>query len=404
MRDRLARDSLLVGGVIGLALGVAAGCGTSTPPSLTSAGGNAAAAGASQCQRTLDCAPAQVCSPDGRCVACYADVDCKANEHCAQEVCVETVACQSAGDCAQSQTCTAGQCEPIVSCQKAADCAAGYSCNSQGVCVACGDPTCGVTSAGGSSGAGAGGVSGAGNIGGTAGAGAGGVSGAGNIGGVAGGGASAGSAGTGSGGAGAAGGASGTSGMSGSAGAGGTGAPGTQIVSSYGMVLAGTNDVGVNGPWATDYPAGSTVNYITPSPAFASAGSQVCVAGFVGGGGTPTEWGASLYLLLDEQTDSYTPASHGVLGFGFTVTGSNIPAHLQLDYIQADGSAYCTLMVAGPGAHTFKFSDATYDCWTSGGAVATAQMSFEQFWIQVPSSVGSYSFNFCLTDVYAIVE
>jgi hypothetical protein len=192
----------------------------------------------------------------------------------------------------------------------------------------------------------------------------------------------------------------------GGAGAGGAGAggvPGTEIITSNGVVLAGTNDVGIAGPWAMNYPAGSTLNYITSSPAFAMAGSQVCVTGYVGAGNTATEWGAALSLALNQAAGTYTPSAHGLLGFGFTVTGSNVPAYLQLGYVQADGTQYCTLMVTGPGAHTFYLSNATYDCWNGGGAVASPNMDFQLLWIQVRSSAVS-TFDFCVTNVHAIVQ
>lgn len=68
------------------ALFVCSGSGCDTGRSALTAGA-AGSAMALTCQRTSDCT-AQVCSPDGRCIDCYDDVDCRADQRCEAEHCV----------------------------------------------------------------------------------------------------------------------------------------------------------------------------------------------------------------------------------------------------------------------------------------------------------------------------
>src|SRR5437870_9508110 len=76
------------------AIALAGGCGGSGSAQTGAAGRASADNGGSPgsgevttCRRTSECGD-QVCSPDGRCVDCYDDTDCRASQHCARERCV----------------------------------------------------------------------------------------------------------------------------------------------------------------------------------------------------------------------------------------------------------------------------------------------------------------------------
>lgn len=62
----------------------ASSCDTGGTALTAGAAGNAPA---QTCQRTSDCT-AQVCSPDGRCIDCYDNSDCRADQRCEAEHCV----------------------------------------------------------------------------------------------------------------------------------------------------------------------------------------------------------------------------------------------------------------------------------------------------------------------------
>src|SRR5687767_6572843 len=80
------KKRVLSGLLLSSALFAQAGCDSgSTSP--TAAGGSAGGAAVQTCLRSSDCTN-QVCSPDGRCIDCYDDQDCRADQRCTGELCV----------------------------------------------------------------------------------------------------------------------------------------------------------------------------------------------------------------------------------------------------------------------------------------------------------------------------
>jgi hypothetical protein len=81
------KKRVLLGFLSSFVLFAQAGC-DSRPDRAMAVGGSAGSAPVLTCVRSSDCVN-QVCSPDGRCINCYDARDCRANQQCVAEQCMD---------------------------------------------------------------------------------------------------------------------------------------------------------------------------------------------------------------------------------------------------------------------------------------------------------------------------
>jgi len=318
--------------------------------------------------------------------SCKSGDTCDSGLRCYTGVCIPESTGSGGGSGATEGT-LAGPCYPNDTCNAGLSCFDGYCLPESSVGGSGGGSgTGGATNGGGTQG-GSGGTGGS-SLGGTGGSG-----GSGGTGGSKGG--SGGSGGTGG----------GSSGMGGGGGSGGTGGT-TEIVATDGVVVAGTNTVGVVGLWYVFVDKDST---ITPQPNgidFTDAGSDICVTATTR---QSDEFGPTLAIDLNRPDPAgdplgYVPAEHGVTGFSFTMSGAALPSVLQITYAGLDGSQYCIFTEDTAGS--LPFSATTKDCWNSGGAAGLTTTSYAtlQFALPVNYHADGQTFDFCISNLTALTN
>jgi hypothetical protein len=186
-------------------------------------------------------------------------------------------------------------------------------------------------------------------------------------------------------------------------GAGGT--PTTAIVAVDGWIAAGSNTVGVVGPWFVYSDVNSTIN-VSPAGGtdFTGAGSQICVSGTVSQLDT---YGPTIGFNFNEPdtvVGAYVPSAHGVTGFSFGISGT-VPSALQVGYhTVGDTAEYCsTILTPSALSNTVSLAGTRLDCWMTGGAAGSAAGSYQSLQFQLPVNYFSngQAFNFCITNLKA---
>jgi hypothetical protein len=238
-------------------------------------------------------------------------------------------------------------------------------------------------------------------------------------------------------GAGAAGGTTGTTG--GTGGAGGTGpvAEGVPLTPDTGGWVDGAgNTLGIQGAmfaYADDTTKASmmgtcpTEGCETPFTVNAGPPVAVCIQGEaakVDMNCTPvapatdcygTFWGAAIGLNLNQPIDPATEmgadpmpfdaATAGIKGFAFNITGDSVPTSLRFKVEDATGE-YCTASATPVmvGANTFTFDQLVTECWTTGGTPSTGNGLLKIAWQVVTNASSTVPFNFCVSDVRAVMQ
>ncbi len=185
--------------------------------------------------------------------------------------------------------------------------------------------------------------------------------------------------------------------------------PTTAIISSGGWIAPGSNTVGVVGSW---FLYGDTYSTITASPTggadFSGVGSQICVSGTVSQLDT---YGPTIGFNLDQPdttVEGYVPASYGVIGFSFGLSGTELPSALQVGYhTLGDTAEYCsTIFNPSTAGNTVDISTSQLDCWQTGGAFALTSTSYQSLQFQLPVNYfeNGQAFDFCITNVRAITN
>jgi hypothetical protein len=189
--------------------------------------------------------------------------------------------------------------------------------------------------------------------------------------------------------------------------AGSAGAPSTLIYATDGFVAPGTNSVGVTGPWFTYKDTYST---ISPTD-FSTSGSQICVQGTVSHSDV---YGPTIGLNLNQTAaasstpGAYIPSAHGVTGFSFDISyPTSLPSELQIGYhTLGDAAEYCVVRAPLATGNTVYFSSAYQDCYSaSPGPAASTSGSYQSIQFQLPVNyyADGQSFNFCITNLRAIL-
>lgn len=171
-----------------------------------------------------------------------------------------------------------------------------------------------------------------------------------------------------------------------------------------GYINGASNTAGVKGYWFTYHDAvGSTIQ----PASFATAGTNICVFGntvpFVAGAyGSVVGFSANQLANTDVKGIFDAPA-HGVVGFSFTLTGSEVPANLQVNIaVAGSGLTYCSRLtgLTSGGAKTVIFSSTRQDCFSTvpGGPPDVTRIEQVQFQTSSVTNVTT-SFNFCFSSI-----
>ncbi len=210
----------------------------------------------------------------------------------------------------------------------------------------------------------------------------------------------------------------GTGGYPGTGGYVGTNPIGIPITPTDGWVDGASNTAAIQGAifgYADDTTAQGMTEDFT--------GSNACIAGtaaMVDLNCTPTPpatdcygeyWGAAIGLNLNQPIDGGTgeggdPVPYdasGLLGFGFTVSGSGIPTGLRFKVENASGE-FCT-PAAVPileGPNTILFTDVVSECWTTGGNSPSVTGLTKIAWQVVTNDSAAVPFDFCVSNIVAI--
>jgi hypothetical protein len=312
--------------------------------------------------------------------SCKSGETCDSGLRCYTGICIPDSV--GSGGSGATEGTLAGPCYPNDTCNAGLSCLSGY-------CLP-------ETSVGGSGGGGTGGVSSGGSA----------QGGSGGTGGSARGGSGGSLGGTGGslGGTGGSGGGTGGGGTGGGSGSSGT--PSTHIVAADGLVVDGSNTVGIVGPWYVFVDQYSSIVPLPNEIDFADAGDQICVSGIVR---QSDEFGPTLALNLnqpdlDGDPLGYVPAEHGVTGFSFAISGTYLPSKLQITYAGLDGSQYCAFTSATSAS--LSFSQTILDCWNGSGATGSTSTSYATLQFQLPVNyhADGQVFDFCITSLTALTN
>lgn len=151
------------------------------------------------------------------------------------------------------------------------------------------------------------------------------------------------------------------------------------------------------------------------------AGTRACASGIAaqvlpGPDGVPlygTYWGALMGFNLTQEAGSDTPLSydaafHGILGFGFSIAGSDpLPPGGILRFnvkVSGDSSIYCTeIRTAGP--QRVYLSEVRQSCWESDPTAPTPDLTRLEalHWQYATNDSYGYTFDLCIEDLFAWV-
>jgi hypothetical protein len=200
----------------------------------------------------------------------------------------------------------------------------------------------------------------------------------------------------------------GANGSGGAAAGGMTGARRLALIPVNGWVDKATNDVGIQGAWYTYADAGATI-----APAdFRSAGPSICVTGTAVNNsavGYEPLYATVAVGLSNGSTPAYYPTTpDGVVGLSFTMSGTVMP-NLLVRILTAKVGYECIVFHATSGAKiTALFADATAKCQLNGqpGDFASAPALTDLMGVEwrVTSSSGTGNFDFCMTNVSAVLK
>ena len=126
-----------------------------------------------------------------------------------------------------------------------------------------------------------------------------------------------------------------------------------------------------------------------------------------------TYWGAALAMDLNESDSAtrgpYVASQHGVVGFSFNLT-NNLPASkVRFSFEVWNGSAlvpYC-VDALNPGQNVVHFSNATQNCYQTGGTALTTTVAdgLEALQWQVPTSPnGTTSYDYCIDSLTPLTQ
>jgi hypothetical protein len=184
-----------------------------------------------------------------------------------------------------------------------------------------------------------------------------------------------------------------------------------------GWIDATTNDLGIQGPWYSyndckDSPGACTMNQVPAEGEFPNTGGSMCTSGTTAVVAAEAEfsakWGAGIALDLNNSGGTtgvkqpYDAASHGVVGFSFTITGT--APGLRVNFptpASAEGSHF----IAGkPGANSALFATAKQGSWVMPKSdIDPSQVLSIQF--QIPSVMGSaVEFDFCVENLAPLTQ
>lgn len=125
-----------------------------------------------------------------------------------------------------------------------------------------------------------------------------------------------------------------------------------------------------------------------------------------------TFWGAAIGLNLNQPIDpetgmgAETPLPYdasSLKGFGFTISGSAIPASLRFK-VENSAGEFCT-PAAKPileGNNTVLFEEVVSECWTTGGTAPDTSGLLKVAWQVVTNDSSEVPFDFCVSNVVAI--
>jgi hypothetical protein len=185
-----------------------------------------------------------------------------------------------------------------------------------------------------------------------------------------------------------------------------------------GWIAGTTNAVGIQGSFfpLSDAADGGTTT-ITPA-SFEAVTGPICVSGTASqviGEAYGTYWGGGVGLNLADPgmgNGEPGPWPRGtVVGFRYTLTGATIPPatslRFQVDYPGKDpGTPYCAEVAATAGTPvTTLFSGITEACYAPGGAVLPPTVGITSIqWQVATNTTAPTPFNFCITDLTAVVQ
>jgi hypothetical protein len=151
------------------------------------------------------------------------------------------------------------------------------------------------------------------------------------------------------------------------------------------------------------------------------AGTRACATGIAaqvlpGPDGAPlyaTYWGALMGFNLSQEAGSDTPlpydaASHGILGFGFNIAGSDpLPPGGILRFnvkVSGDSSIYCTELRM-PGLQVAYLSEVRQNCWAFDPTAPTPDLTRLEalHWQYATNESYGYAFDLCINDLFAWV-
>ena len=198
----------------------------------------------------------------------------------------------------------------------------------------------------------------------------------------------------------------GSGGAQGGSGGSGGAAPTTYLKWLNGYIDGASNTGSVQGYWYTFTGGASSV--ISEAPAFGVACSNICVNGSAaqqaGGSGCFLGFNTNQVAGTGTASNGWNATSKGVTGVEFVLTGSQVPATIQID-VKVKGSAnnYCLVRsgVISGGAQNIPFAALQQDCRTIGGShPAPDATKIEAIHLQIPTSASSSTgFNFCVTSI-----
>src|SRR5690606_15051278 len=126
----------------------------------------------------------------------------------------------------------------------------------------------------------------------------------------------------------------------------------------------------------------------------------------------PAVWGVAIGMDLNLQApedaagEPYDATAHGVVGFRFTISGT-LPNSVQVNFPEPNGDRYCQRFYGlGPNEETLSayIADTDFECWL-GADLPPTDAIVQGFHVQVnPEASATVSFDFCLTDIQAIVQ
>jgi len=185
-----------------------------------------------------------------------------------------------------------------------------------------------------------------------------------------------------------------------------------------GWVEGSTNVAGIQGAWysyndCTTSPGDCTMNQIPVEGSFDNVGGKMCTSGNTAAVADQMEfslkWGAGIGLDLnnsggaDAMKMPYDASAHGVVGFSFTISGTDATG-LRFNITSVAAGDNSHFVSAAMGENTVMFSDAMQGSWvTTKTPLDTTQLLAIQF--QIPSVLNqSVAFDFCVENLAALTQ